>query len=200
MDAAEWDARYADSERVWSLGPNQFVEAALGDLPPGRAVDLAAGEGRNAVWLASRGWDVTAVDFSRVALERGRETAPESGVTWVCADVLSWQSGAEPYDLAVLAYLQLEESGRRQAARTAFGCLRPGGTFFLVAHDSSNLTEGTGGPQDPSVLMTADDVLADLGDASYDVVEASRVERRVAGPDGTERTAYDALVRVVRTV
>jgi SAM-dependent methyltransferase len=200
VEAAEWDARYADSERVWSLGPNQFVEAALGDLPPGRAVDLAAGEGRNAVWLASRGWEVTAVDFSHVALERGRATAPESGVTWVCADVLSWQSGAEPYDLAVLAYLQLEESGRRQAARTAFGCLRPGGTFFLVAHDSSNLTEGTGGPQDPSVLMTADDVLADLGDASYDVVEASRVERRVAGPDGTERTAYDALVRVVRTV
>ena len=200
MDATEWDARYADSERVWSLGPNQFVEAALADLPPGRAVDLAAGEGRNAVWLASRGWDVTAVDFSRVALERGRATAPDAGVTWVCADVLTWQSGAEPYDLAVLAYLQLEASGRRKAARTAFDCLRPGGTFFLVAHDSSNLTEGTGGPQDPSVLMTADDVLADLGDASYDVVEASRVERRVAGPDGTERTAYDALVRVVRTV
>ena len=68
-----------------------------------------------------------------------------------------------------------------------------------MAHDSSNLTEGTGGPQDPSVLMTADDVLADLGDASYDVVRATRVERRVPGPDGTERTAYDALVRVVRT-
>ncbi len=72
MDATEWDARYAESERVWSLGPYQFVEAALTDLPPGRGVDLAAGEGRNAVWLASRGWDVTAVDFSRVALERGR--------------------------------------------------------------------------------------------------------------------------------
>ena len=199
MDATEWDARYADSERVWSLGPNQFVEAALADLPPGRAVDLAAGEGRNAVWLASRGWDVTAVDFSRVALERGRETAPDAGVTWVCADVLTWRSGAEPYDLAVLAYLQLEASGRRRATRNGFGCLRPGGTFFLVAHDSSNLTEGTGGPQDPSVLMTADDILADLGDASYDVVEAARVERRVAGPDGTERTAFDALVRLVRT-
>ena len=68
-----------------------------------------------------------------------------------------------------------------------------------MAHDSSNLTEGTGGPQDPSVLMTADDVLADLGDATYDVVEADRVERRVTGPDAIERTAYDALVRVVRT-
>ena len=199
MDAAQWDARYAESERVWSAGPNRFVERALADLPPGRAVDLAAGEGRNAVWLASRGWDVTAVDFSRVALARGRETAPDASVTWVCADVLGWQPGPEPFDLAVLAYLQLVESERRRAVLTAFGCLRPGGTFFLVAHDSSNLTEGTGGPQDPSVLMTADDVLADLGDASYDVVEATRVARSVPAPDGTGRTAYDALVRVVRT-
>ena len=199
MDAAQWDTRYAESERVWSVGPNQFVERALADLPPGRAVDLAAGEGRNAVWLASRGWDVTAVDFPRVALARGRETAPDAAVTWVCADVLGWQPGPAPYDLAVLAYLQLVESERRRAVLTAFGCLRPGGTFFLVAHDSSNLTEGTGGPQDPSVLMTADDVLADLGDASYDVVDATRVARPVPAPDGTEHTAYDALVRVVRT-
>ena len=199
MDAAGWDTRYAASERVWSVGPNQFVERSLTDLPLGRAVDLAAGEGRNAVWLASRGWDVTAVDFSQVALDRGRETAPDAGVTWVCADVLRWEPGPERYDLAVLAYLQLVESERRRAVRTGFGCLHPGGTFFLVAHDSSNLTEGTGGPQDPSVLMTADDVLADLGDAKYDVVEAGRVERRVTGPDAIERTAYDALVRVVRT-
>jgi SAM-dependent methyltransferase len=199
VDAAGWDTRYAASERVWSVGPNQFVERSLADLPPGRAVDLAAGEGRNAVWLASRGWDVTAVDFSQVALDRGRETAPDAGVTWVCADVLGWEPGPKRYDLAVLAYLQLVESERRRAVRTGFSCLHPGGTFFLVAHDSSNLTEGTGGPQDPSVLMTADDVLADLGDAKYDVVEGGRVERRVTAPDAIERTAYDALVRVVRT-
>jgi hypothetical protein len=71
--------------------------------------------------------------------------------------------------------------------------------LLLVAHDTSNLTEGTGGPQDASVLMTADDVLTDLGDAAYDVVSSGRVERQVAGPDGRSLTAYDALVRVVRT-
>jgi hypothetical protein len=142
---------------------------------------------------------VTAVDFSRVALERGRETAPDAGVTWVCADVLTWQSGAEPYDLAVLAYLQLAESERRQATRTAFGCLRPGGTFFLVAHDSSNLTEGTGGPQDP---VGPDDRRRRPGRPGRRVVRRGPGDpgrARVAGPDGTERTAYDALVRVVRT-
>ena len=60
MDAGEWDARYRDSELVWSAGPNQFVEECCADLPPGRAIDLAAGEGRNAIWLAEQGWDATA--------------------------------------------------------------------------------------------------------------------------------------------
>ena len=71
VDAAGWDERYAATDLVWSAGPNQFVEAACADLPPGRAVDLAAGEGRNAIWLARRGWQVTAVDFSQVGLDKG---------------------------------------------------------------------------------------------------------------------------------
>ena len=72
MDADAWDVRYRESELVWSPGPNQFVEAELADLPPGRALDLAAGEGRNAIWLAEQGWQVTAVDFSQAGLDKGR--------------------------------------------------------------------------------------------------------------------------------
>lgn len=197
MDARAWDARYEASERVWSVEPNQFVAAELADLPPGRAVDLAAGEGRNAIWLAAHGWTVTAVDFSQVALDRGRRMAPDLAVEWTCCDVLAWRpTGA--YDLAVLAYLQLSETERRSAVRLAFDCLARGGTLFLVAHDSSNLAEGTGGPQDPAVLMTADDVLADLGGTDYDTVRAGRVDRLVTEADGAPRTAYDALVRLVR--
>ena len=199
MDAHAWDARYAASDRVWSVGPNQFVASELAGLAPGRAVDLAAGEGRNAVWLAGLGWSVTAVDFSAVALERGRDGAPDADVDWVTADVLAWRPDAPTYDLALIAYLQLPADERGQAVRSAFGCLREGGTFLLVAHDSSNLTEGTGGPQDPTVLMTADDVLYDLGDAAYDVVSAGRLERQVPSADGTTLTAYDVLVRVLRT-
>jgi 2-polyprenyl-3-methyl-5-hydroxy-6-metoxy-1,4-benzoquinol methylase len=77
MDARAWDERYAAAELVWSREPNQFVAAELGDLPPGSAVDLAAGEGRNAIWLASLGWSVTAVDFSRVALDKGARLAED---------------------------------------------------------------------------------------------------------------------------
>ena len=210
MDARGWDERYAATELVWSARPNQFVEAELADLRPGRALDLAAGEGRNALWLAERGWEVTAVDFSLVGLDKGRslqshherarhDVGGDLQVEWVHADVLEHTPAPASYDLTLLAYLQLVPEQRRIAVRNGFAALRVGGTFFLVAHDSSNLTEGTGGPQDPSVLMTADDVLADLGDASYDVVEAARVARPVPAPDGTKHTAYDALVRVVRT-
>ena len=202
MDANAWDERYAASELVWSVGPNQFVEAECTGLPPGQALDLAAGEGRNAIWLARRGWDVTALDFSQVALDKGRTLAADVDVEWICADATTWNR-TDTYDLVVIAYLQLPAAERREAVRRGFGALRPGGTFLLVCHDTSNLTEGTGGPQDESVLLTADDVLSDLADEDFEVLRAERVERNVSVSDEhggeAERTAYDCLVRLRRT-
>jgi len=201
MDAEAWDERYAAAALVWSAEPNRFVAEELADLPPGRAVDLAAGEGRNAIWLARRGWQVTAVDFSAVALDKGARLAGETAVEWVVADATEWRS-ARPLDLAVIAYLQLPAAPRRAASRHAVESLRPGGTFLLVANDSTNLTDGTGGPQDPAVLMTAEDVLADLDGIDVDVVRAGRVAREVVVGDdhrGEEAaTAWDCLVRLTR--
>ncbi len=203
MDAHAWDERYAASELVWSVGPNRFVAEQLAGLPPGTAVDLAAGEGRNAIWLAQQGWRVTAVDFAQVGLDKGRKLAGDLAVAarigWVCADVTRWRS-PEPVDLALVAYLQLRAGERRQAVRGAVESLRPGGTLLLVAHDSTNLTEGTGGPQDPEVLMTAQDVLDDLDGLAVDVLQAGRVARPVADGHGEEpaRTAWDCLVRLTR--
>jgi SAM-dependent methyltransferase len=197
VDAQAWNERYRGTELMWSAGPNQFAEAELADLPPGRAVDLAAGEGRNAIWLARRGWQVTAVDFSQVALDKGRRIAGDLPVAWVCADATTWREDAS-YDVSLVAYLQLPAAERRAAHRNAFAALRTGGTMLVVAHDSTNLAEGTGGPPDPDVLFSADDVLADLDGESFEVVRAGRVGREVAQPDGRSRTAYDALVRVVR--
>ncbi|MGH3334163.1 MAG: hypothetical protein ACRDPJ_22940, partial [Nocardioidaceae bacterium] len=118
-------------------------------------------------------------------------------------DVLEHDPGAGSYDLVVLAYLQLPADQRRTAVRRAFDALADEGTFFLVAHDSSNLTEGTGGPQEPSVLYTAEDVLADLDGERFEVERAERVSRRVEPshehPGEPARTAYDALVRLRRT-
>jgi len=212
MDAAAWDERYAAAELVWSASPNRFVAAELADLSPGRALDLAAGEGRNALWLAERGWQVTAVDFSRVGLEKARALqrrhprGAQLQVEWVHADVLTYDCGPTRYDLALLAYLQLDAEQRQTAVRRAFASLRVGGTLFLVAHDSTNLTEGTGGPTDPEVLFTAEEVLGDLDGERFEVEQAGRVARAVPVEDPAHthtgeatRTAYDALVRVVRT-
>jgi SAM-dependent methyltransferase len=192
MDAAGWDERYAASELVWSAEPNRFVAEVCADLAPGRALDLAAGEGRNTIWLARRGWTVTAADFSQVGLDKGRRLADHAGVAdrvaWVLADATTALWPAE-HDLVVVAYLQLVEAERRAAALRAFGALQPGGRFVWVGHDSSNLADGTGGPQDPSVLMTADDVLLDLTGEPFDVVRAERVARPVG-----DATAYDCLL------
>jgi SAM-dependent methyltransferase len=203
VDAHAWDERYAAVDRVWSQEPNQFVAASLTGLPPGDALDLACGEGRNALWLAGLGWKVTALDFSAVAVERGRRLAQDAGVAvaWQVGDVLT--APLPDVDLVVLAYLQLPEAERRTAVRRAWGCLRPGGTFLLVAHDATNLAEGTGGPQDAAVLMTAEDVLADLAaETGVEVVRAERVARHVDVEDGhggsADRVAWDALVHLLR--
>ena len=212
MDASEWDERYAGTELVWSAQANRFVAEEVADLEPGVATDLGAGEGRNAIHLARLGWRVTAVDFSQVALDKGRTVAGDLPVSWVCADATTWVA-PEPVDLAMEAYLHVPPAARRATTGHAFGSLRVGGTFLLVGHDTTNLTEGTGGPQDPDVLMTAEDVLGDLDaycastGASYDVVKAGRVARPVAEPGhehadhdhpGHELRAWDCLVRVVR--
>jgi SAM-dependent methyltransferase len=202
MDAEGWNERYRASELVWSAGPNQFVEAELAGLQPGRALDLAAGEGRNAIWLARQGWQVTAVDFAQAGLDKGRTLGIGLDIAWVCADATTWRRGLDDpaYDVSVVAYLQVSAADRRAAVRNAFAALRDGGTFLLVAHDSTNLTEGTGGPQDLSVLMTAEDVLTDLGGETFEVQRAGRVPRLVGDGHGEEpaATAWDCLVRVVR--
>ncbi|HSR26355.1 MAG TPA: class I SAM-dependent methyltransferase, partial [Candidatus Eisenbacteria bacterium] len=113
MDAGHWDERYAAKELVWSAEPNVFVAEATADLPAGRALDLAAGEGRNALWLAERGWRVTAVDFSQVALDRAsalaRERAirPPGSFATLRADLLDYVPPAQAYDLVLVVYLQL---------------------------------------------------------------------------------------------
>jgi 2-polyprenyl-3-methyl-5-hydroxy-6-metoxy-1,4-benzoquinol methylase len=192
MDSTKWDDRYSTSELIWTGRANQFVEANLGELEPGTAIDLGAGEGRNAVWLAGRGWTVTAVDFSQVGLDKATRLAEEQGVavTTVRADATSWQPDG-PVDLVVLSYLQLPSAQQRTVLQHAATWLNPGGTLFVIAHDRSNVEHGYGGPPSPEVCYTIADSIAALD--ALEVTTAEVVERHVETPEGT-KTALDTLV------
>ncbi|MER5641345.1 class I SAM-dependent methyltransferase [Kitasatospora sp. NPDC002227] len=200
MDSQAWDARYGVAPSMWGAEPNRWVVGELADLPAGRALDLAAGEGRNSLWLAGRGWRVTAVDFSAVAVERARGLAEAAGLaerlTLVRADLLDYRPEAGAYDLALVAYLHLPAEQRRGVLRRAAEALAPGGTLLVTGHDSSNLTEGVGGPQDAAVLFTPQDVLDDLAGLGLRTVRSERLRRVVPDSGGAE--AIDALVRAVR--
>ena len=200
MDRQQWDERYSGTEFEWSMHPNQFAAAELADLPPGRALDLAAGEGRNSVWLAERGWSVTAVDFSRVGLEKGRRLSAARGlgdsqVEWVVADLTEYTPAREAYDLVLIAYLQVDAALRARVLARAAAALVPGGTLLVIGHDLANLTEGVGGPQSADVLYTPEAITAEL--PGLRIVLAERV-RRTVERDGGRATAVDTLVRAER--
>jgi SAM-dependent methyltransferase len=193
----DWNARYAQKELVWSAEPNRLFAAEVGGLAPGRALDLACGEGRNAVWLAERGWRVTGVDFSDVALAKAADLAASRGVEvdWVVADVLEYEPEPRAYDLVAVLYLQLPHAELLPAVREAVNAVAPGGTLVVLAHDTTNLTAGHGGPKDADVLYTAEDVVPELGGLMVERAEA--VERTVSLPDA-EAVAIDAFVRARR--
>ncbi|MGY1738826.1 class I SAM-dependent methyltransferase [Geodermatophilus sp. SYSU D00684] len=186
MQAEDWDARYAERQQ-WSGEPNPLVAALLEDLPPGDAVDLAAGEGRHALWLARRGWRATAVDFSATGLARGQAQPDADRVTWVTADVTTWSAPPASVDLVLVAYLHLPDPPMTDTLRRAVGWLRPGGRFLLLGHDAENVITGVGGPQDPAILHSTRRLAPVAG--LLDVDRLEQVRRKT--PDGT---ALDTLL------
>ena len=197
MERTDWDARYAAVDLVWGTEPNRFVAAELGNVEPaGRALDLACGEGRNAIWLASRGWQVTAADFSMVALERGRKLAAERDVEleWVEADVTTFGPEPSAYALVLILYLQVPASDRGRVLDHAAAALAPGGELFMVGHALRNLTEGWGGPQSETVLWDPETLRVEAEARGLRVERCEEVLRPVETEDG-EAQAIDVLLR-----
>jgi SAM-dependent methyltransferase len=196
--SGEWDRRYADGEFLWTMEPNRFVVQELADLPPGRAIDLACGEGRNAVWLAQRGWRVTAVDFSPVGLDKARRLADARGVKvdWVLADLLDYEPAAGTYQLVLLAYLHIAAIERAAVLVRACSALAPAGEILVIGHDVTNLGDGVGGPQDPALLFSPAAIAAELPGLS--IKRAERV-RRPVDVGGQIHDAIDTLVRASRS-
>ncbi len=205
MEQEDWDSRYASDELVWKAEPNRFLVTEATGLSPGRALDVACGEGRNAVWLAEQGWHATGVDFSPIALDKARKLAASRGVgdrvEWHQADLRTedWvpTTRGDGFDLVIVFYLQVAAETRHRVLRACGMAVAPGGTLVVVAHDLDNLTGGIGGPQDPAVLYRASDVVDDLAGTGLTVERADQVRRPVE-TDGRTIDALDLLVRASR--
>ncbi|WP_067574740.1 class I SAM-dependent methyltransferase [Nocardia acidivorans] len=218
MDAEAWDEHYAHTELVWGAPPNDtVVEQVFGlerrlplaggeprpELP--RALDLGCGEGRNALWLATHGWQVDAVDYSQVGIDKGRTVASRLSrsvrgrIHWHWADVNALDAAGltGPYELILLAFVHLPADQRRALLLRAAEMLSPGGTLLVLGNDSLNLTEGYGGERNPELLFTPDDVVADLAPAGEEL--RIRVADRIARPT-EERDAIDALIVATKPV
>ncbi|MDK1025528.1 MAG: class I SAM-dependent methyltransferase [Gammaproteobacteria bacterium] len=199
---ARWNERYASKELVWSSTPNQTLVEETGHLLPGNALDLGAGEGRNAIWLARREWHVTAVDFAANGLAKARQLANKEQVEiqWLCEDVTLYQPRKEAFDLVIMLFLHVPERDRRSIIQHSITGLVTGGHFIYIGHDATNIGQGLGGPQDPSVLCTPEDVTADL--PGFQITRAEVVTREVShepGHGGPEPgNALDTLVHGIK--
>lgn len=190
-DSSLWDERYAEKPLLWSEEPNLFVAQDLAVIEPGRALDLACGEGRNAVWLARLGWDVTGVDFSAVAIDRARQMGERAGVSveWVQADVMTWEPDGS-YDLVVVAYVHFPHADRIRMMARAAEWLTPGGRLYMVGHDVA--TAGVSGPPDPDLLWDPESAAASVAALNVDYSE----RRKRSTKDGDE--AIDTVLMAVK--
>lgn len=192
MDSHGWDARYEEKELVWPGEPNLFLPPIVESLTPGTALDLACGEGRNAIWLARGGWDVTAVDFSSAGIEKGRKIAGDTSVEWVVADVTSYEAERR-FDLVMIVYVHMLDDDTGNLFDRAITALAPGGTLIGVGHALRNLTEGVGGPPYPEILWTAERIAPFL--KGLDIVELAERLRPV---DDSDIPAIDLLIHATK--
>jgi len=197
MDERFWDELYGEREQLFSGNPNGVLVAEVRGLPPGRALDAGAGEGADAIWLARRGWRVTATDISRVALTRAAKAAAEAAVevAWTHADLLAAPPDAGAYDLVSAQYLPIPHQPDHAAVRGLLAAVAPGGTLLFVHHDPAKQPEDWQGP-DIGEFYQPREVAALLGDGW--TIEADETRpRTAAAPPGTHHTR-DTVLRARR--
>lgn len=203
MSASFWNDRYAKVDSVWSTAPNEFVVEFLNELPPGRMIDLAGGEGRNALWFAGRGWQAENADISSVAISKFLERAVSEGLyDQVVGTTLEVDQPATfqlaPADLGVIAYLQIPHEQLKRSILDLVRALAPGATFFGVWHARENLADGFGGPQRPDVLPTMEELRAVTETAGLHILTCELRDRFVE-VDGVTHRAIDVVLQATVT-
>jgi len=199
-----WDERYRSSAALWSGNPNRYLVSETAGLTPGRALDAGSGEGADAIWLAERGWHVTAVDFSSVALQRGAAHARQRGsaiaarVEWAREDLTTWIPSPGRYDLVTAQYLHLPSAILPPLLRRLGAAVAAGGTLLMVGHHPFDLQTTMPRPQDPDRYFTGDDVASALEPGRWDIVTDATPERVGTDPDGRIVTLHDTVFRARR--
>lgn len=201
MDEQSWDERYESHETVWSGRPNGALTVEADGLEPGQALDAGCGEGGDALWLAARGWQVTAVDISRVALERAAAQSSDGQIAWKHGDLTATPPLPRTFDLVSAQYFPLLREDER-AARGLIDAVAAGGTLLYVGHDFSGFEghdaeeHGWEGPDPRSYFMPTQ--IADLLDDAWEVhVDESRP--RVDVPEASAHFVNDLVLRARRT-
>lgn len=191
----DWEARYAEAGYAFGTRPNDFLRENVDRLPPGRLLCLAEGEGRNAVWLAQRGYDVTAVDLSARGLEKARRLAAERRVriTTVQADLATFHIRAGEWKGIVSIFAHVPSPVRRRVHASVVSGLAPGGVFLLEAYRPEQAGRGTGGPPDDDRLVNLERLRGELG--ALDWLVAREVERDVV--EGRCHTGRASVVQLV---
>lgn len=197
-ESAEWDERYESSQRVWSGRPNGALVAEVATLPPGRALDVGCGEGADAVWLAQQGWQVTALDVSRVALDRAARHAEEATVRarWVHAGLVDADLEAGGFELVSAQYPALRRTPGDDAEHALLRAVAPGGTLLVVHHVQVDSEHARNAGFDPADYVSPADV-ARLLDADWEVEVDEERPRHVEGGAGAHHTA-DVVLRARR--
>lgn len=192
---ADWDARYTEEGWAFGTDPNDFLREQAGQLPAGRILCLAEGQGRNAVWLAQRGHDVTAVDQSAVGLGAANRLAAERGVAiaTVRADLDDYAIEPDSWQGIVSIYAHVDGALRaRVHARVERG-LTPGGVFVLEAYRPEQIGRGTGGPPDDDRMVNLERLRREL--PSLEFLVTREVEREVL--EGHRHRGMSSVVQLV---
>ena len=205
LDEAFWEGMYRSSSHVWSGQPNSQLVTEAADLTPGTALDVGCGEGADAIWLAQRGWQVTAVDISATALRRGEAHAAQAGadvagrITWLQADLTSDEASVRAtYDLVTAQFVHVPSVRRETLHARLAAAVSPGGTLLVVGHHPSDLHAGAGRWSMPDVMFTADQVAAGLDPARWDVEHTDSRPRTVTDARGGGTTVHDAVLTARR--
>jgi SAM-dependent methyltransferase len=197
FDEVFWEERYRSQAAIWSGNPNPQLVAEASELRAGAALDVGCGEGADTLWLASRGWQVTAVDFSTVALQRAAAKAEELGlgerVDWVHTDVVDWTPAAACFDLVSAQFMHLPSVPRQALFARLAEAVAPGGTLLIVGHHPSDLHTTMGRPALHDMFFSGEDLAAALDPAHWDAVGSTR-SRQATDPEGREITISDAVL------